>query len=433
MFISNAQYYLKSTITSTQAAGTTFLLSTDFEQADNLETGTDTVSMVLKNGTQIERFEITATGGTATIVKRWLTQAATSTADVGYQKQWTEGSIAYVSALAFDLFDKQGDTMTGLLEIVTYADLATLQATYPVAPNWTSAYCTTEGQFYDGVGGSWVARASGTNPNASATVAGKVEIATTAETQSGASTGGTGALLSALPSDIASNTQSGTFVYTNSTTGSDTYTANLTPALTAYTTGMSVRVKFDTVNTGACSINLNSLGAKSIKLIDGSDPLDGDIAAGSINDLIYNGTDFVLQSVAVRATDAIASAWTSKITYVTPKQATLVTTGFTNISTTSGNSSVFTATKTGYVNMELEATHRDDQIGGVTSKIEFSTDGGSNYSTVKSVVNNSTGGGGTTTTNRWYWVWFVNIGMKIRANVTVTSSGSWVAAFDYIN
>jgi hypothetical protein len=267
--------------------------------------------------------------------------------------------------------------------------------------------------------------------NATTTSTGGVELATPAEMTSGATTGSVWPL-SAQPSVIQASIQSGEAVYVNSTTGSDTYTANLTPALTAYATGMMVRVKFDTVNTGACSLNLNSLGAKSIKLIGGSDPLDGDIATAGTYNLVYDGTNFVLQSVAVRATDAIASAGTSTITYVTPKQATLVTTGFTNISTTSGNSSVFTATKTGYVNMELEATHRDDQIGGVTSKIEFSTDW-SNYSTVKSVVNNSTGGGGTTTTNRWYWVWFVNIGMKIRANVTVTSSGSGVAAFDYIN
>lgn len=83
---------------------------------------------------------------------------------------------------------------------------------------------------------------------------------------------------------------------------------------------MSVRVKFDTTNTGACSLNLNSLGAKSIKLIDGSDPLDGDIAAGSFNELIYDGTNFVLQSVAVRATTAEYIAGTSQLKYITAYQ-----------------------------------------------------------------------------------------------------------------
>ena len=56
--------------------------------------------------------EITATGGTATIVNRGITQSGTRTTDVNLQKQWNDGTIAYVSALAFDLVDKQGDTMT---------------------------------------------------------------------------------------------------------------------------------------------------------------------------------------------------------------------------------------------------------------------------------------------------------------------------------
>ena len=81
---------------------------------------------------------------------------------------------------------------------------------------------------------------------------------------------------------------------------------------------MMVRVKFDTVNTGACSLNLNSLGAKSIKLIDGSDPLDGDIAAGSTNDLVYDGTNFVLQSVAVRASSSDATTGTNTLKFMTP-------------------------------------------------------------------------------------------------------------------
>ena len=31
-------------------------------------------------------------------------------------------------------------------------------------------------------------------------------------------------------------------------------------------------MKVDVNNTGACTVNVNSLGAKSIKMIDGTDP-----------------------------------------------------------------------------------------------------------------------------------------------------------------
>lgn len=59
MFLSNVKFYVKSTITSSQGTGTTFLISPDFEQGNDISTGGDTASIVLKNGTQIERLECT--------------------------------------------------------------------------------------------------------------------------------------------------------------------------------------------------------------------------------------------------------------------------------------------------------------------------------------------------------------------------------------
>lgn len=57
------------------------------------------------------------------------------------------------------------------------------------------AYVTADGQFYDYIAGSWQARASGTNPNGSTTVAGKYEEATVAEQGTATATGATGARL----------------------------------------------------------------------------------------------------------------------------------------------------------------------------------------------------------------------------------------------
>lgn len=59
---------------------------------------------------------------------------------------------------------------------------------------------------------------------------------------------------------------------------------------------------------------------KNIKLIDGTDPLDGDIQAGGTYDFIYDGTNMVLQSVAVRATSADITAGTSNTKYPTVAQ-----------------------------------------------------------------------------------------------------------------
>jgi len=119
-------------------------------------------------------------------------------------------------------------------------------------------------------------------------------------------------------------------VYTASTTGTDTYTATLVPTPTSLVTGQKVRIKFTTANTGACSLNLNSLWAVNIKTQAGNDPADGDIAAASIRELTYDGTNFVLnvnrattaeQGIVEMATDAEALAWTDEVRYINAKQA----------------------------------------------------------------------------------------------------------------
>lgn len=302
--------------------------------------------------------------------------------------------------------------------------------------NYTDVKVTATGLFYNynTTSAQWEVQWTWTaTPNASATVSWSVEIATTAESKAWTDTWGTWALLSVLPSDIAKNTQSWTFVYWHSTTWSDTYTVALTPTLTAYTTWMRIRILFDTSNTWACSLNVDSLGAKSIKLINWTDPLDWDITATRTYEFVYDGTNFVLQQVPERATDAIASAWVNTIDYVTPKQINLVTTWFSTVTWTSWDTSVFTATKTWYLNFYIWATHTDNQVWWVTTKIQYSTDWWSNWVDINSVSNNSSWWSWTTTTVEWSWVWHYNIWMKIKWNVTITSTWSWLVRFDYSN
>lgn len=76
----------------------------------------------------------------------------------------------------------------------------------------------------------------------------------------------------------------------------DTYTITLPNFdLPAYITGMEIAFKANTVNTGAATLNVNSLGAKSITK-NGTLALgSGDIPAGAIVTLRYDGTQFQLQ------------------------------------------------------------------------------------------------------------------------------------------
>ncbi len=110
------------------------------------------------------------------------------------------------------------------------------------------------------------------------------------------------------------------YVYAASTTAANTYTASLQPTPPSYLTGMRSSIKFTNANTGAATINLNSLGAKSIKLLDGRDPYAGAIAAGMIADLRYDGTNFQLLNPAAKAR-TVQTFLTGSGTYTTPTGA----------------------------------------------------------------------------------------------------------------
>lgn len=73
------------------------------------------------------------------------------------------------------------------------------------------------------------------------------------------------------------------------------YVVALNPAPTAYADGMAVTVKIKTANTGASTLNVNSLGAKSILDSLGNALTSGKLKAGLPYTFRYNGTNFILQ------------------------------------------------------------------------------------------------------------------------------------------
>jgi len=77
-------------------------------------------------------------------------------------------------------------------------------------------------------------------------------------------------------------------------TGTDTLTGSLTPALTAYATGNLFSFVAANTNTGAATINLNSLGAKSITKSGTTALAAGDIVSGQVYLIEYDGTRFQL-------------------------------------------------------------------------------------------------------------------------------------------
>jgi hypothetical protein len=80
---------------------------------------------------------------------------------------------------------------------------------------------------------------------------------------------------------------------------SDAYSITPSPALTGYATGQQVWFKAATANTGAATLNVNALGAKTIVKLAGAISTtlaDNDIRAGQWVHCVYDGTNFQMQS-----------------------------------------------------------------------------------------------------------------------------------------
>lgn len=91
---------------------------------------------------------------------------------------------------------------------------------------------------------------------------------------------------------VASEVTSG--VYTAS--GTNTYTVTI-PGVTAYANS-KVTVLFTNANSNTSTVNVNSLGAITVKKAVSSNVITGDIAAGSIHTLTYDGTNYQISDVA---------------------------------------------------------------------------------------------------------------------------------------
>lgn len=131
------------------------------------------------------------------------------------------------------------------------------------------------------------------SPNASTVLQGLVQESTQAQRDAGTAAGSTSARLFSNPS-----TERGKLIndYAVDASGTDAYAITITPAITAYTAGQRFTFKAGTANTGACTLNVSGLGAKTIKKDVSSDLATGDILANQIVEVEYDGTNMQLLS-----------------------------------------------------------------------------------------------------------------------------------------
>ena len=227
------------------------------------------------DSTKLVAFEVdgltTGTTRTITVPDADLTLVGTTTAQTLTNKILTSPQLNFGSDAAGDLIIRNGSGVTARLPAGTSGQILNIDSVTGLP--------------------AWVANPSGSD--ASTTVKGVVEEATQAEVEAGTAAGGTSARLFVNPSKLGAKLYYG---YAADSGSNDTYAITLDPAPTAYTTGMVVQFKANTVNTGAATLNCNSLGAKTIKKNYNSDLSDGDIKANQIVTVIYDGTNFQMLS-----------------------------------------------------------------------------------------------------------------------------------------
>ena len=94
------------------------------------------------------------------------------------------------------------------------------------------------------------------------------------------------------------------------TTGgsANAYTLITNQSFTAYYQGFWVKVKVHASNTTASTLNVNGIGAASIKNALGNDLASGQLTAGGICDFVYNGSNFIAINSALINVDASGNA-----------------------------------------------------------------------------------------------------------------------------
>lgn len=120
------------------------------------------------------------------------------------------------------------------------------------------------------------------------------------------------------------------------TGAADAYVVTMDPVPTSYEDGLHVRVVIANTNTGAATINVNALGARSIKMFDNADPAAGDITAGDIVDFVYHNARSAFMAMG-QSRSVVSAADAARAAAVVAKDA--AETAASNSSTSAGNSS----------------------------------------------------------------------------------------------
>ncbi len=174
--------------------------------------------------------------------------------------------------------------------------------------------------------------------NASTTVKGIVQAATTAQVNASTPTGSTGAVLAVTPDVLGASTNNqyvagirDTGIPYGVATGTPSaYSVTLASSISTLASGTYLNFLVPITNATGITLNVNSLGAKTIKNNFNASLASGDVITGQIATVTYNGTNFQLANPVPNAyssgltTKNLADANTAQVfahgLSVTPKK-----------------------------------------------------------------------------------------------------------------
>ena len=203
--------------------------------------------------------------------------------------------------------------------------------------------------------------------------------------------------------------QDESYTYAADTGAANAYVVTLSPVPASLVAGLEVAFKAANTNTGASTLNVNSLGATPIKKLDGATALtSGDIVAGQIVTVVYDGTNFQMQSPGAAASGGGSGTVTHTVGALTSGQlvegngaADIKVGDLSGDVTTSGGmattvakiqgTAVSTPTGTGAVVL----ANSPALSGNPTAPTQASSDNSTKLATTAFVQNYAPGGGGS--------------------------------------
>jgi hypothetical protein len=156
--------------------------------------------------------------------------------------------------------------------------------------------------------------------------------------------------------------QNETYSYAVDTGSANTYAIALATAPSSYVAGLTVQFKIATANTGASTLNVNGLGAKSLTKNGTSALASADLTVGKVVTAVYDGTQFQLQGVGGGASGAL----------IILEQHTASNSA--ELDFTSWYSSL-------YDNYHITVQALVPVTNSIVPRIQFSTNGGTSYDT----------------------------------------------------